>query len=301
MTAMDMLAMQNPWLPGAMADGDVDVKRDVVSAGAFACGNEACMFAAVELRDPAKATKILAAYPGDGSTPTNFKQIDPMHAIAHLTGAKGPRTVHLRVVPIDWSGVTTLPDDAWGKDVRRATHAIIFYGVDDGAPEPDPIAALDGGAAGAARVAEAESLASDAHGRCVAGALAPDSEVEPGTKITAAKFVLVAPPHGAKDTAAAAFGSSRTIDNEVVLDFAPAPSEAKVRAWIDTVGAAVWAQVGPLLPQLAATMGPQGEKLIGPMKELAKAGFDHELDGQHLRLSWSTANITPTELAVTGL
>jgi hypothetical protein len=117
--AFDMFAMQYPWLAGALRDADIDIKRDPLAMGAFECSGELCMYAAAELKSPDKVGVILERYPGDGSTPTEFKKLSDTHFTARLRGAAGPRTIHLVLLPIDWSGVTALPDEAWAKEQRR--------------------------------------------------------------------------------------------------------------------------------------------------------------------------------------
>jgi hypothetical protein len=298
-SAMDMLSMQNPSLPATLAKMGIDPERDIVSLGAYDCGDEPCMYAALELRDPSKIKGALdGTNPGGPGSPAAFEQISDDHQVVKFkvpdTGAD--RHLHLHTVPVDWSAADA-PTDEWAKDSRRATHALILYGVEPTTPAIDPLGILADAATARTRLAEVEGISSDPRDRCIAGSVSTGEEIKPGTVLTNARFVLNAPPRPSSDVAASALGSSRSVIVEVVLELDPAPTKAKVEQWIAEARAAVREMVGPMVPMMA---GQLGQDVVNAFGAIIEAGFEWKIDGNKLLLSMSSRNVTDAELRASG-
>jgi hypothetical protein len=92
-------------------------------------------------------------------------------------------------------------------------------------------------------------------------------------------------------------GSPRTLNLDVELVLAPAPSEQTVAAWI-TAARAFISNIGESVRGELAGQGPLVDAMYEMAGLLGKSGFRHTLHDNSLTLSFRTARVSSNELAV---
>lgn len=280
----------SPMIEPALAIADIDLNKDMQAIGLFGCGDGACAYMALTLRDPEKlGTMLSSIIPG-----TEAKSVGKLNwTLAAPGGASGPRTIHVQAVPIQWPAKT--PGDIWSRDAARATHVVFLSGLFGKGTELDDalIVAADAQTA-SAKVADLESLVGGTSGRCVFGEVGK-RDFQPGYQLDRARFAMVA-PEGKGDHLTSLLGSLRTLDLEIDLVLSPAATEAKVAAWIDEARAWVRTTMEPVRAQLAA-QGPIVDVIYEVGGLLGKSGFRQTLKDKSLLLSFKTDRITAAELA----
>lgn len=275
----------SPMVEPALRAADIDLARgDVAAIGGWDCGGGTCIYLAVSLRKPEKIGDLVAMVAPKASHP------EPLHWAFEAPGANGKRNIHIRVVPIQWSG--KVPDHAWSKAMAKATHVIFLTGM-FGDADADPATWLISGEAAAARVRDAEAVLADRRGRCVVGTTGPSS-FKPGFDLASSRFAMAAPP-AKGDPLAQVMGTDKSLDVEIELSLAKAPAEADVNRWIAEARQWVSGIAGPVRLQFAA----QSEAVAVVFEAaslIATQGFRHELDGKVLHLSWRTDRLRRAEL-----
>jgi hypothetical protein len=278
----------SPAIEPALRTADIDLDKDLQAVGAWGCGEGACIYLALDLRNPDKLEDMLAQLvPG-----TQPKQIGKHQWTLEAPGAQGPRNIGVRAVPINWPA--KLPTDTWSKQAARATHVVFLTGMFDKTTQVDALAAAADDKLAAARVIEAESLVGDPRGRCILGNVAKRA-FQPGYELERARFFLAA-PEGKGDPLTQMLGSKRSLDLEVELTLEPAPSEQKVAAWI--AEARAWVRnIGDSVRGSFAGQGPLVDAMYEMAGLLGKSGFRRTLKDKTLTLSFRTDRISSAELA----
>lgn len=175
----------SPVVEPALRAADIDLDTDVGAIGAWGCGEGACIYVALELRQPDKLKDLLAQLV-PGAQP---EELAKHHYTVEAPGVHGPRTIHMRAVPIQWPA--KLPVDAWSKQAAKSTHVVFLTGLFD-QTGVDALAAAADPKLAATRVIEAESLVGDPRGRCILGHVAK-RPFQPGYELSRARFLLAAP------------------------------------------------------------------------------------------------------------
>lgn len=287
-TASQAFTKISPAVEPALRAADIDLDKDVGAIGAWGCGNGACIYLALELRAPEKLRDTLAQIV-PGQQP---KELGKHHWTIEAPGAQGPRVIGVRAVPIAWPA--KLPADPWSKQAARATHVVFLTGMFDKTTQVDALAAAADPQAAAARVIDVESLVGDPRGRCVLGHVAK-REFQPGYELERARFFLGA-PEGKGDPLTRMLGSMRSLDFEVELVLAPAPSDKLVASWI-AAARAFTSNIGESVRAGFADQGPLVDAMYEVAGLLGKSGFRHTLKDKSLMLSFRTDRITSAELA----
>jgi hypothetical protein len=278
----------SPMIEPALRTADVDIDKDLQAIGAWGCGDGACIYLALDLRDPNKLKDMLGLLV-PGNQP---KEVGKHHWTLDAPGAQGPRTIGVRAVPINWP--SKLPADSWSKQAARATHVVFLTGMFDKTTQVDALAAAADDKLAAARVIEAESLVGDPRGRCVLGNVAKRA-FQPGYSLERARFLLAA-PEGKGDPLTNMVGSNRSLDLEVELTLEPAPTEKTVKGWI--TDARAWMRnIGDSVRASFAGQGPMVDAMYEMAGLLGKSGFRHTLKDKSLTLSFRTDRITSAQLA----
>jgi len=278
----------SPLIEPALRTADIDLDKDLGAIGAWGCGEGACIYLALTLRDPNKLKDMLVQImPGQAP-----KELGKHYWTIEAPGAQGPRVIGVRAVPIQWP--SKLPNDSWSQWSAKTTHVVFLTGMFDKTTQVDALANVADAQTAAARVANVESLVSDSHGRCVLGHVAK-RDFQPGYKLDHSRFILAA-PEGKGDPLTTMIGSNRSLDLEVEFVLDPAPSEKDVAQWI----AAARTYLGGIGESVRAGLAGQGP-LVDAMYEVAgllgRSGFRHTLKDKALTLSFRTDRITSTELA----
>jgi hypothetical protein len=278
----------SPAIEPALRTADIDLDKDLQAIGAWGCGEGACIYLALTLRDPNKLEAMLGQLV-PGKQP---KKVATHQWTLEAPGAQGPRNIGVRAVPINWP--SKLPTDSWSKQAARATHVVFLTGMFDKTTEVDALAAAADDKLAAARVIEAETLVGDPRGRCVLGNVAK-RPFQPGYELERARFFLAA-PEGKGDPLTNMVGSSRSLDLEVQLTLAPAPTEKTVAGWI--AAARAWMRdIGDSVRASFAGQGPMVDAMYEMAGLIGKSGFRHTLKDNTLTLSFRTDRITSRELA----
>ncbi len=276
----------SPLVEPALAAAGIDLDHDVAAIGGWDCGGSPCIYFAVTLRHPEKISDMLKTIPG--ITPI---KIADNHYKFDAPGATGPRTIHVRVVPIQWGAA--MPTDAWSTEMTKATHLIFLGGV-FGKGDVDPLASIADPKAAAAQVRNAEGMLADAHGRCVVGTVGPN-DFKPGFHLERGRFAMAA-PSGAGDPLTRLIGSTRSLDAEVELTLSPAAKETDVTQWIDESRAWVSSIAEPIRGQFAGA-GPMVDAYFDMMGLVASRGFTHTLKDKALQLSWRTDRVKEADIS----
>lgn len=286
--ASDPFYQVSPLVEVALKSADIDIDRgDVAAVGGFDCGGGICIYLALNLRHPERLGAMIKSLPG-----LTVKEVGKDHYAFEAPDAKGPRSIHVRAVPIRWPD--KLPTDKWSLDEAAATHLVFVTGVFGKGSDVDPLAMLAEAGAAVDRVKDAESLLDDAHGRCVVGFSGKD-DFKPGFKLDHARFA-VALPEGKGDPVTALVGSNRTLDVEIELTLAPAAKEADVTRWIAETRTWMTTVLAPVKAQFGG-QGPLVEVIADLLGLITERGFQHKLAGPALRLSWQTRRVPQADVS----
>jgi len=270
----------SPLVQPALEAAGIDIERgDLAALGGWDLGDGACLYIAANLRKPEKIGDMVAMIAPAA------KQPEPLHWAFEAPGAHGTRSIHIRVVPIRWGD--SVPNDPWSKAMSVATHVIFLTGM-SGGPDADPLSSLVTGQAAAARVQHAEGVLGDARGRCVVGTTGA-TPFKPGFDLESSRFAMGLPP-AKTDHLTKMVGSNKTLDVEIELALSVAASEKDVQRWIAESRQWVAGIAAPLRLQFAG-QGQMVETFFEAGSLVANKGFEHELDGKLLRLSWRTDRI----------
>jgi hypothetical protein len=283
----------SPTVPEAMRAGGIDLGRDLAGMGMFECGGSPCIYVAATLAQPEKMKDVLdKLIPGTTAT-----VVAPGHytlGTASTVNPSGTRTIHVRVVPLDWSA-TKVPDDAWSKEAARATHVVFIGGVDGKDNDVDPMTLLADAATGAAHVKDAESvLGGETRNRCMAGIVGP-RDFQPGFKLERALFAMAAPPAAKPDAMMTMLESQKTLDVEVDLQLAPAPTNAKAQEWI-RMGKMFLGGIGANVRGQFAGQDDAMNVYFDMLSLIGEKAFSHAVKGSSLRFSWRTDRIPKSDL-----
>lgn len=281
-----------PTVPEAMKAGGIDLGRDLAGIGMFECKGSPCIYVAAALAQPAKMADVLAklvpASPPKTVAPGHYTFETPS-----TVNPSGKRTIHVRVVPLDWSAVKP-PDDAWSKEAARATHVVFIGGVDGQDNDVDPVTLLADAPTAAAHVKEAESVLDDTHNRCAA-ALVAARDFQPGVKLSRGRFAMAAPVATKPDALMSMLGSRKSLGVEVELVLDPPPTDAKAKEWI-AMGKMFLSNIGANVRGQFAGQGDLMEVYFDMLSLIGEKAFVHSVKDSSLRLSWRTDRIPKPEL-----
>jgi hypothetical protein len=286
-TIASMIGAKSPALLDALRTASIDPDRDLEAMGAFDCAGSPCMYFAAHLEKPSAMMGIIPAIvPG-----TTMVERGAGHYVGSVQGVDGTREVHLVVLPIQWPAQT--PGDAWSQEETRATHLIVFGGVNGKDTKLDVLGALASGAAAHDRVVSIEKLLPDARARCVIGAIGA-TDFKPGFQLTGARFALAAPA-GKSDPVMQLVGANRTADLEINLALSPTPAKADVDRWISDAHAWVHNIAGPIELQFGGS--PMISALADLASIIADKGFKYTIGDSGLLLSWRTDRIAADDVS----
>jgi hypothetical protein len=276
----------SPNVPSAMAAGNIDLGTDLTAFGMFDCGGTPCIYVAARLTKPEKMPEVLAKLlPGIPQ-----QTVAPNHYTLDTPGTTGRRTIHVRVVPVQWSA--TPAGDAWISEAARTTHVVFIVGVDGKNVDVDPLALLADPQTALAHVKDAEGLLADARGRCLLGRVG-SMDFQPGFALDRARFALAAPA-GKGDPLMQLIGSQRTLDLDVELVLTPAARDADVKKWI-AQGRGWMANIAaPIRAQVAGD--PMLDVFIDMLALLGERGLKSQIQGKSLRFSWRTDRVPRSDL-----
>jgi hypothetical protein len=283
--AADAFTQVSPLIEPALKAADIDIDHDVAAIGGWSCGDGPCLYLAVHLAHPERVADMFAGIPD-----TKLERVGEGHYRLDAPGVRGRRTIEVRVLPIHWAAAA--PADPWSRDMAVATHVIFLSGVLYGGRDVDPMTVLAPPEAAAARVHELEGVLADAHGRCVLGAVAT-RPFQPGFALDHARFGVAAPA-GSGDALTHLLGSARSLDLEVELTLAPAPTEPVVDGWLDQGRAMVSVAMAPIKDQFGAS--GLTKAYVEMFEVVGSRGFASHLDGAALRLSWRTDRIHESDV-----
>ena len=275
-----------PTAKDAMAVADIDLGRDLAAIGGFDCGGSPCLYVAAAIAKPEKMgdvlTKLLPTMPS--------RMVETGHYTIDTPGMRGTRTIHIRVVPLQWTAKPA--GDAWNLEAARATHVVFIGGVDGKNVDVDPLTKLADPQAALANVKDAESVVADVHGRCIVGRVGP-TEFQPGFALDRARFALAA-PSGQGDPLMSLLDSKRTLDFTVELDLTPGAKDADVKKWIKQGRGWMANIAGPIRTQFAGN--PMLDVYFDMLGLLGERGFSYELKGKSLRFIWRTDRVPAKDL-----
>jgi hypothetical protein len=281
-----------PTVPEAMRAGGIDLGRDLAGMGMFECGGSPCIYIAATLEHPEKMKAVLDKLIPNVTSTT----VAPGHytlATASTVNPSGTRTIHVRVVPLDWSA-TKAPDDAWSKEAARATHVVFIGGVDGKDSDIDPLTLLADAQTAAANVKEAESVLGETRNRCMLGLVAA-REFQPGVKLTRGRFAMAAPAASKPDAMMTMLDSKKTLDVEVELVLAPPPTEAKAKEWIG-MGRMFLSGIGANVRGQFAGQDDAMNVYFDMLSLIGEKAFAHSIKDSSLRFSWRTDRIPKADL-----
>ncbi len=272
----------------AMAAGGIDLGRDLAAVGGFDCGGSPCMYVAANIAHPEKMGEVLKIL-APASPP---KDLGKGHYQLETPGANGPRTIHVRVVPIQWEG--DLPDDRWSQESGKATHVVFIGGIDGKNVDLDPLVSLTDGATGFAMVKETEAVLSDTHGRFIIGAVGA-RDFLPGFRIDKARFAVGAPGTDTPDALMKLMSSHRSMDVQVELALSPAPSATDVDGWIAMAKGYIGNMAAGMRTQFAGQGGLM-DVYFDMLTLLGTKSFRHDLKGNAVRFSWRSDRVPAGDL-----
>ena len=276
----------SPTVKPAMAAADIDLGRDMAAIGAFDCGDTPCIYVVGTLTQPEKMADVLQQLvPG-----IPHKTVAPGHYTMETKGLTGVRTIHIRVIPLQWTAVPA--GDAWNKEAARATHAVFIGGVDGKNLDVDPLTRLADAQTALAHVKDAEGVLTEARSRCIVGRVGP-TDFQPGYKLDRARFALAA-PSGKSDALTQLLQSNRTIEMNVELVLEPAAKEADVKKWIAQGRAWMSQTVAPVRAQFAGN--PMLDVFMDMIAVLGERGFKYELKDKSLKFTWRTDRVPKRDL-----
>ncbi|MBA3502006.1 MAG: hypothetical protein M4D80_16795 [Myxococcota bacterium] len=276
----------SPTVKEAMAAGDIDIGRDLAAIGAMDCGDTPCLYVAATIPKPEKMAEVL------GKLLPNMPQktVANGHYTIDTPGTRGTRTIHIRVVPLQWTAKPA--GDAWNVEAARATHVVFIGGVDGKNVDVDPLTLLADPQAAFANVKDAEGVVGDAHGRCILGRVGP-TDFQPGYKLDRARFALAAPA-GRDDALMALLDSKRTLDMNVELVLTPAPEQADVEKWVKQGRSWMSNIAGPVRVQFAGN--PMLDVYFDMLALLGERGFTYLVKDKSLTFSWRTDRVPAKDL-----
>lgn len=272
----------------AMTAMGVDLGRDLAAMGAFDCNGSPCMYVAATLDHPEKMGEMLKIL----SPAAPPKDLGKGHYTLETPGVNGPRTVHVRAIPIQWAG--DLPDDRWSQEQGRANYVVFIGGIDGKNVDLDPLASVADAGTGLAKVKDAEAVLADTHGRCILGAVGP-RDFLPGFKIEKARFAIGAPETAEADALMKMMGSRRSMDVQVELALAPAPTATDVDGWIAMGKGYLGNLAGTMRGQFAGQGGLM-EVYFDMISLIGTKAFRHDLKGNAVRFSWRTDRVPQADL-----
>lgn len=278
----------SPNVVPAMEAAGIDLGRDLSAIGAFDCGGSPCFYIAAHLEHPEKMGEVLKIL--IPATPP--KDLGKGHYQLETPGANGPRTIHVRVVPIQWG--PELPDDRWSQEAGKATYVIFIGGIDGKYVDLDPLASIADAQTALVTVKDAEATIADSHGRCMLGAVGP-REFQPGFKLERARFAVVAAEGAISDALMSMMSSRRTLDVEVDLALSPAPTPADADGWI-AQGKLFLGGIGDNVRAQFAGQGALMDIYFEILTMIGTKAFRHEIKGNALRFSWRTDRIPSADL-----
>ena len=284
--ASDAFTQVSPLIAPALAAADIDLDHDVAAIGGWSCGEGPCIYMALTLRHPEKISDMLKTIPG-----IQPKKVADNHWSFDAPGEQGMREIHIRALPIQWG--QPLPTDDWAKDQAKATHVLFISGL-MGKGDVEPLSVLADAKTAPALVKDAEGLLPDSHGRCAVGVVGPN-DWKPGFKLDRARFAMAAPPGGG-DALTKLIGSDRTLDVELEANLTPPPAEKDYNAWYAEAKDWISSTVDPIKMQFAGG-GPMVDAYFDMMSLVASRGFDHQIKGKALTLSWRTNRIQQSDLS----
>jgi hypothetical protein len=273
----------------AMKAAGIDLGRDLAGMGGFDCGGSPCMYVVGTIAQPEKMGEVLRILIPN-SPP---KDLGKGHYQLETPGVRGPRTVHVRVVPIQWG--PELPGDRWSQEQGKATHVVFLGGIDGKNVDLDPLAAVADPATALAKVKEAEAVVANPDGRCILGAVGPRDFV-PGFKLDKARFAVAAPEGDGDDALMKLMGSRRTLDVQVELTLTPAPTPEQVDTWVQQ-GKMYLGGIGDSVRGQFAGQGDLMDIYFDMLSMIGTKAFRHELKGNVLRFSWRTDRIPSSDLS----
>ncbi len=280
----------SPNVVPAMTAAGIDLGRDMAAVGAFDCGGSPCMYVVGRLDHPEKMGEVLKTLMP--SAPA--KDLGKGHYQLETPGVRGPRTLHVRVVPIQWGA--DVPEDRWSREAGQATHVVFLGGIDGKNVDLDPLASVADPQSALATVKAAEGVVADPNGRCILGTVGP-RDFLPGYKLERARFGVVAPERdGANDGLMNLMGSKRTLDVEVELTLSPAPTPAEVDAWI-AQGKAYLGGIGDSVRGQFAGQGDLMDVYFDMITVIGTKSFRHELKGNVLTFSWRSDRVPAADLS----
>ncbi len=281
----------SPLIEPAMKAAGIDPDRDIAALGYWEKGDARAVYLAVTLRAPAAIGGVMAGIPNAKS-----KLLAPLAWSLTLRCDAGPRTIHVRALPLTWGD--SVPDDAWSHEAAAATHlvAISFGGPAAGAKAPaDPLTALETGPDAEARVRYVEGLLPAPYGRCVIGAMGPGA-FKPGFALTDGRFVF-ALPAGKNDPFTQMLGSNRTVDLGVEFALVPAPAQADLDGWVAETEAMLATTVAGVRAQFESVPGAGAylDRYMELFGSLGKIGLKTTLVGKVVTVSWRSDRITAAD------
>ncbi len=281
------IAGVSPAIPAVMAAAGIDLDHDLTAIGGFACGDKPCIYIAAHLAAPARIADGLAAIPGIDVTD---------HGGGHYSfaapGANGPRSIHVRVVPVRWPA-GRVADDPWNAAQLATTHVLFLSGL-IGGDDVDPTTRLLAGKDAAAKVAATEQLVDGARGRCMLGRIGRQDDVKPGFVVDRGRFVVAAPV-GKGDPLTTLMSSKRSLALEIELTMTPAPTDADLARWTRESRTWMAGVAAPIRQQFAAG-GPAVDVVFDMIDVLVEHGFTATIHDRDLRLSWRTDRVPASAL-----
>jgi|GEM_PF-2457865 len=278
----------SPLIAPAMAAAGIDLDTDLTAIGGFSCGSGPCLYVAARLATPGKLMDALKVVPG-----ATVSDHGSGHYSLETVNDSGPRTIHLRVVPVTWAGGTA-PVDPWAAWQATTTHVIFITGLMSGMKDVDPMTMILAPTAALAKVQAVEGVIPDAHGRCAIGTVAPSSDFKPGFALAGGRFVMAA-PQGAGDALTRLLGSTRSVDVELELALEPAPKSRDVDRWVAEGRAWVANIAAPMRAQFAG-QGPLVEAVLAMFALIGDQGFTAAVKGSTVTLSWRTDRVPQAAL-----
>jgi hypothetical protein len=278
----------SPNVVPAMQAAGIDLGRDLAAVGAFECNGSPCMYMIGRLDHPEKMGEVLKILL-PASPP---KDLGKGHFQLETAGVNGTRTIHVRVVPIQWGAEA--PDDKWSQEAAKATYAVFLGGIDGKNVDLDPLASIADPATALAKVKDAEGAVADPHGRCILGAVGPTGFL-PGFSLDKARFAVAAPEATGDDALMKMMGSRRTLDVEVELTLSPPPKPSDAESWI-AMGKAYMANIGDSVRGQFAGQGELMDVYFDMLSIIGTKAFHHELTDKTLKVSWRTDRVPAAAL-----
>jgi len=277
----------SPNVVPAMTAMGLDLGRDLAAIGGYDCGGSPCMYVAANLAHPEKMSEMLKIL-SPGSPP---KDLGKGHFSLETAGVNGPRTIHVRLLPIQWGEV---PDDRWSQEAGKANYVVFIGGIDGKNADLDPVVTLADAATGLAKVKDTEAVLADTRGRCIIGAVGP-RDFLPGFKIEKARFAIGAPETAEADPMMKMMNSKRSMDVQVDLALSPAPTSTDVDGWI-SMGKMYIGNMADGVRSQFAGQGGLMDVYFDMLTVIGTKAFRHDIKGNAVRFSWRTDRVPQADL-----